>query len=126
LRWRDAALAPRRRDARRRGLSAALDGLWLLTAVATEALAIRGTHVASVFSSPEIIVFVSLCLFLLGGMIYVIIITLILYRWLFERMLPEQLTPSYWIDMGAAAIATLAGAHVPRFTLIRCWRAHVV
>ena len=45
-------------------------------------------------------------------MIYVIIITLILYRWLFQRMLPEQLTPSYWINMGAAAIATLAGAHL--------------
>jgi len=81
-------------------LDAPLDGHWLLTAVATEAAAILGTHVASVFSSPEIIVFASLCLFLLGGVIYVIIITLILYRWLFEWMLPEQPTPSYWINMG--------------------------
>jgi hypothetical protein len=30
----------------------------------------------------------------------------------FERMTPEQLTPSYWINMGAAAIATLAGARL--------------
>ena len=59
-------------------------------------------------------------------MIYAVIITFILYRWLFEHMLPGELTPSYWFDMGAAAIATLAAAHVPRFTLIRCWRAHVV
>jgi tellurite resistance protein TehA-like permease len=93
-------------------LDTGLDGNWLLSVVATEALAILGTHVASAFASLEIIVFASLCLFLLGGVIYLIIITLILYRWLFERMLPEQLTPSYWINMGAAAIATLAGARL--------------
>jgi tellurite resistance protein TehA-like permease len=41
-----------------------------------------------------------------------VIITLILYRWIFEPMAPEQLTPSYWINMGAAAITTLAGARL--------------
>jgi tellurite resistance protein TehA-like permease len=93
-------------------LDAGLDGNWLLTVVATEALAILATHVADAFTFPEVIVFASLCLFLLGGAIYVMIITLILYRWLFAPMLPEQLTPSYWINMGAAAIATLAGARL--------------
>jgi tellurite resistance protein TehA-like permease len=37
---------------------------------------------------------------------------LIVHRWLFAPMRPEQLTPPYWINMGAAAIAALAGAHL--------------
>jgi tellurite resistance protein TehA-like permease len=90
----------------------AFDGNWLLAVVATESLAILGTEVKSEFSAPETIVFASRCLFLLGGVFYLIIITLILYRWLFEQMRPHQLTPSYWINMGAAAITTLAAVQL--------------
>jgi tellurite resistance protein TehA-like permease len=93
-------------------LATGLDGSWLLVVVASESLTILGTHVASVFSRPEIVVYLSLCWFLFGGLFYLIIISLILYRWLFEPMRPAQLTPPYWINMGAAAIATLAGARL--------------
>jgi tellurite resistance protein TehA-like permease len=93
-------------------LATRLDGAWLLTVVATKALAILATHVSGVFSRPEIVVFVSLCLFLLGGALYLILISLIVQRWLFEPMQPEQLTLPYWINMGAAAITTLAGANL--------------
>lgn len=93
-------------------LHADLDGTWLLAVVAPEAVAILGTNVAGAFAEPEMMIFASLCLFLLGGLFYLIIITLILYRWLFKRMQPDQLTPSYWINMGAAAILTLAGARL--------------
>jgi tellurite resistance protein TehA-like permease len=89
-----------------------LDGTWLLVVVATEAVATLATHVAGVFSRPDIVVFVSLCLFLLGGVLYLILISLIVQRWLFEPMRPEDLTPPYWINMGAAAITTLAGARL--------------
>jgi tellurite resistance protein TehA-like permease len=41
-----------------------------------------------------------------------ILISLIVQRWLFEPMQPEQLTLPYWINVGAAAITTLAGAHL--------------
>jgi ABC-type uncharacterized transport system YnjBCD permease subunit len=58
------------------------------------------------------VVFVALCFFLLGGVLYLTVISLIVQRWLFEPMQPEQLTPSYWINMGAAAITTLAGARL--------------
>jgi tellurite resistance protein TehA-like permease len=93
-------------------LGVGFDGSWLLAVVATESLAILGSEVDTVFSAPETIVFVSLCLFLLGGVFYLIIITLILYRWLFEPMKPEQLTPSYWINMGAVAITTVAAVQL--------------
>ena len=88
------------------------DGNWLLVVVATQSLAILGTGVRKAFGACETVVFISLCLFLLGGILYLVIITLILYRWLFEEMRPEQLTPSYWINMGAAAIATVAAVQL--------------
>jgi tellurite resistance protein TehA-like permease len=93
-------------------LADGLDGSWLLVAVATEALTVLGTHVAGGFARPDIVLWLSLCWFLLGGFFYLIIIALILYRWLFEPLPPEALTPPYWINMGAMAIATLAGARL--------------
>jgi tellurite resistance protein TehA-like permease len=93
-------------------LATGVDGTWLLTVVATEAIAILATHVFVAFSRPEIVAFVSLCLYSLGGFLYLILISLIVQRWLFEPMQPEQLTLPYWINMGAAAITALAGARV--------------
>jgi tellurite resistance protein TehA-like permease len=93
-------------------LTAGLDGTWLLIVVAPQSSAILGVQIAGGFSSPVIIIFASLSLYLLGGAFYLVIITFIIYRWIFEPMAPEQLTPSYWINMGAAAITTLAGARL--------------
>lgn len=93
-------------------LETGLDGTWLLVVVASESLTILGTHIASVFARPEIVIYLSLCWFLLGGLFYVVIITLIFHRWLFEPMRPANWTPPYWINMGAVAIATLAGARL--------------
>jgi tellurite resistance protein TehA-like permease len=92
--------------------TAGLDGTWLLIVVAPQSSAILGAQIAGGFSSPGIVIFASLSSYLLGGAFYLVIITLILYRWIFEPMTPEQLTPSYWINMGAAAITTLAGARL--------------
>ena len=87
-----------------------LSGTWLLVAVSTESRCVLGTAVVDQLPRPEIGVFACLCLFLLGGMFYAILIALILYRWLFFEMTPAMLAPPYWINMGAVAIATLAGA----------------
>ena len=38
------------------------------------------------------------------------IITLIFFRYTFVHMAPEDLTPPYWINMGAVAISALVGA----------------
>ena len=43
-------------------------------------------------------------------MLYLTIITLIFYRFTFVTMTVDQLTPPYWINMGAVAITTLAGS----------------
>jgi hypothetical protein len=44
-----------------------------------------------------------------GGMLYLWIIALIFYRYTFFTISPSDLAPPYWINMGAAAISTLAG-----------------
>ena len=58
------------------------------------------------------ILFEALCAYLLGAMFYILFIALIVYRWIFLRMEPAKLTPPYWINMGALAITTLAGARL--------------
>lgn len=93
-------------------LEAGISGAWLLVVVAAESVSILGAMVALPLKAPEDVLFVSLTVYLLGAMLYVFFITLILYRWMFFRMQPEKLTPDYWIDMGALAITTLAGAHL--------------
>jgi tellurite resistance protein TehA-like permease len=42
--------------------------------------------------------------------LYGVIITLIFYRFTFFPLSREQLTPPYWINMGAVAISSLAGS----------------
>jgi tellurite resistance protein TehA-like permease len=58
----------------------------------------------------EPLMFAALVLWLGGGAIYFWLMTLIFYRYTFLRMAPGDLTPPYWINMGAVAISTLAGA----------------
>jgi tellurite resistance protein TehA-like permease len=92
-------------------LETTVNGSWLLVTVSIESLAVLGTYVAS---GPYLnfILFTSLCAYSLGGMFYILFITLILHRWIFAKIGPAALGPSEWIDMGALAITTLAGARL--------------
>jgi tellurite resistance protein TehA-like permease len=54
----------------------------------------------------------SLALWLAGGMVYVLIITLIFYRLTFFGVTPETLTAPYWINMGALAITVVVGTNL--------------
>src|SRR5690625_3886445 len=54
--------------------------------------------------------FFALSMWLCGGMLYICIMALIFYRYNFFRFSPADLSPPYWINMGAMAISTLAGA----------------
>ena len=89
-----------------------LDGSWLLVTVATEAVAVLGTDVAPSLEHRDIAMFACLGFFLVGAMLYVLVIGLILFRWTFRTMDAQMLTPTYWINMGAVAITTLAGARL--------------
>jgi tellurite resistance protein TehA-like permease len=90
----------------------AINGSWLLVTVATESLTVLGTLVAQTLGPVPPILFGALCAYLVGAMLYILFIALIVYRWIFLRMEPAKLSPPYWINMGALAITTLAGARL--------------
>lgn len=92
-------------------LAQGINGGWLLPVVAAQSVAVLGTQLAPGFAVYEAhVLFFCLCMWLGGGMLYIWIISLIFYRYTFFPLLPSELAPPYWINMGAVAISTLAGA----------------
>lgn len=89
-----------------------LNGAWLLLVVATESLAVLGALWAQASGSPPTLVFTALAFYLLGSMLYVLLAALIFFRWLFRPMHAAEMGAPWWINMGAVAIATLAGAEL--------------
>jgi tellurite resistance protein TehA-like permease len=91
-------------------LSEGINGGWLISVVAAQSVAVLGAQLAPHLgdSAPHVVLF-SLAMWLGGGMLYLWIISLIFYRYTFFTMSPSDLAPPYWINMGAAAISTLAG-----------------
>ena len=104
-------------------IEAGLNGGWLLAVVATQSISVLGTLLVNRLPDyREPILFFTLCMFLLGCMLYLPLITLIFYRFTFVNVTMAALTPPYWINMGAVAITTLAGARLiiaaPGWTLL--------
>jgi tellurite resistance protein TehA-like permease len=89
-----------------------LNGAWLLLVVATEAMAVLGCFLALHTGAPPSLVFTDLAFYLLGTMLYVLLSALIFFRWAFRPMHPAEMGAPWWINMGAVAIATLAGARL--------------
>lgn len=96
------------------GLQEGITGAWLLAVVATQSVAVLSTLMSLHWQQPYrlIINFFALSMYLWGGMLYIWMISLIFYRYTFFRFSPGDLTPPYWINMGAMAISTLAGARL--------------
>ncbi|HKY09090.1 MAG TPA: tellurite resistance/C4-dicarboxylate transporter family protein, partial [Candidatus Binatia bacterium] len=83
-----------------------------------------GARLAPLYDSEsQLMIFLALSMWLWGGMLYIWLISLIFYRYVFFPMSPSDLTPPYWINMGAVAISTLAGAtlilEAPRSPLLQ-------
>lgn len=94
-------------------LEVGINGAWLLAIVATQSVATLGALLAPGMSTArELVLLFALCMYLLGAMLYLTIITLIFYRFTFVEMTVGRLTPPYWINMGAVAITTLAGSNL--------------
>ncbi len=88
-----------------------INGSWLVAIVATQSVSVLSSRVAVL--SPvwrDQILLLALLTWLFGGMLYIWIISLIFYRYTFLSFTPGDLSPPYWINMGAMAISTLAGA----------------
>lgn len=90
----------------------ALNGGWLVCVVAIQATANLTVLAVSQGDFPagrEVLMFSALALWLAGGAVYIWISALIFFRYAFLPMRPDDLTPPYWINMGAVAITALAG-----------------
>lgn len=89
-----------------------ITGASLVLVVATEGICVLGTLLAAAEGFRESILFASLAAYAVGAILYLIFITLIMLRWMFFPLDAGTLTPSYWINMGALAISTLAGSRL--------------
>ena len=91
-------------------LADGINGGWLISVVAAQSVCVLGAQLAPALGAhAEAALVFSLAMWLGGGMLYLWIISLIFYRYTFFTMSPSDLAPPYWINMGAAAISTLAG-----------------
>lgn len=90
-----------------------INGAWLLGTVATQGLVILGLGcVAGSEWNPEVAYLAFAALFGLGIMLYILVITMIFYRFCFKPLEPQELSPTFWINAGAVAISTLAGTEL--------------
>jgi tellurite resistance protein TehA-like permease len=94
-------------------LAEGLNGGWLVAVVGAQSVSVLGSQLSQTQGfgvyTPHALLF-CLGMWLGGGMLYIWIISLIFYRYTFFTMSPSDLAPPYWINMGAVAISTLAGA----------------
>jgi len=93
-------------------LDQGLSGAWLLAVVATQSIAMLSALLAAHLGQPAKLQlnFFAFSMWLWGGMLYIWMMSLIFYRYTFFRLSPGDLSPPYWINMGAMAISTLAGS----------------
>jgi len=98
--------------ARKPTLDQGISGAWLLAVVATQSIAVLSALLATHIGQPGKLEmnFLALSMWLWGGMLYIWMMSLIFYRYTFFPFSPGDLSPPYWINMGAMAISTLAGS----------------
>ncbi len=88
-----------------------INGSWLLAVVATQSLAVLSARLSMHYTDYKLILnFFAFSMWLWSGMMYIWMISLIFYRYAFFKFSPGDLTPPYWINMGAMAISVLAGS----------------
>lgn len=93
-------------------LDKGISGSWLLAVVATQSVAVCSALLAARIEQPYRLELnlLALSMWLWGGMLYIWMMSLIFYRYTFFSFSPGDLSPPYWINMGAMAISTLAGS----------------
>jgi tellurite resistance protein TehA-like permease len=94
---------------RKPSLETGFSGQWLLVVVATESLAVLGADILRQFGGPPALAFACYAWVLLGAVFYLVLEAVVLYRFAFVPMSPDEVTGPWWINEGAAAITVLAG-----------------
>lgn len=93
-------------------LDKGINGAWLVIIVSTQAVSTLMSTLAPAQPFGEISIFVAMAFYMVGAIMYIYIMSLIIYRLSFFSLKPDELGAPYWINMGAAAITTLAGSRL--------------
>ena len=90
-----------------------VNGTWLLWVVSTQSLSVVASVLVPAWpSQSRLLAPFATALWSIGLLLYLLLVSLILLRWLTVAMTPQSLGPPYWILMGATAITVLAGAKI--------------
>ena len=90
-----------------------VNGTWLLWVVGTQSLSVAASALVPAWPSQSgLLAPAAVGLWSVGLVLYLLLVSLILLRWLTVAMTPASLGPPYWILMGATAITVLAGARI--------------
>jgi tellurite resistance protein TehA-like permease len=93
------------------GLGKGINGTWFLLTVSAQSIAVLGALLLPRHASDGL-AFACLALFLLGIVLYLIVMTLVFQRWTLQDLDPAELDPPAWIAAGAVAITVLAGSNL--------------
>jgi tellurite resistance protein TehA-like permease len=100
-------LLTRQRDSALGGVN----GTWLIWVVGTQSLSVAASALIAVWPSQSgLLAPVAVGLWSVGLVLYLMLVSMIMMRWLTVPMTPATLGPPYWILMGATAITVRAGA----------------
>jgi tellurite resistance protein TehA-like permease len=96
-----------------RPILAAANGTWFIWVVASQSVAVAAATIEPVFDDARegLAVLAVLC-WSVGVFLYAAVGVFVALRLMLYRFGPEDLTPPYWVAMGALAITVLAGARI--------------
>ena len=92
------------------GVLRSANGTWLVWVVATQSLSTGASAVVPMWpAQAEGVSLLAVAFWGVGVVLYVVVMTVVLIRLLMFPVAREDLTPPYWVSMGATAITVLAG-----------------
>lgn len=95
----------------KKSIKEGISGTWLVFIVSIQGLSTLISFLSEDFGDKAyLMLFLALCLFFLGCIFYLYIMSLIIYRISFFSLHASELGAPYWINMGATAITTLSGS----------------
>lgn len=98
---------------RERPVIGQVDGTWFVWVVATQSVAVLAATLERTASTwRDALALLALSSWTLGACLYAATAILVAARLLLHRPSPQELTPAYWVAMGATAISTMAAAKI--------------
>ncbi len=92
-------------------LGAGINGTWFLLTVSTQSIVVVGGLIFDRRPS-DALAFTLIAAFLVGIVLYLIVMTMVFLRWTFHELEPTEVDPPAWIAAGAVAITVLAGSNL--------------